>query len=253
MGILNGKIALITGGATGIGAAITRELAAQGCKIVYHYFRSSPDELAQELDTLGVESLGVQGDLTQETIVQQVIQQTVQQFGRLDILVNNTGDIIARHNLAEMELTFFQKIMAVNVETMMLVCKHALPHLKQAQDGASIVNFASLAGRKGGHAGSLAYSTAKGATLTFTRSLAAEVAEDGIRVNAVAPGLILNTNFHNTHTTDESARYTIEHQIPLGRAGNPADVARAVAYLASEYDGFITGATLDINGGQYMA
>ncbi|RMF01978.1 MAG: SDR family oxidoreductase [Chloroflexi bacterium] len=252
MGKLRGKIALVTGGATGIGAAITRELAAQGCKIAYHYFRSSPDELARELVALGIESFGVQGDLTREIIVQQVIQQTVQRFGGLDILVNNTGNLIARHHLAEMELDFFQKIMAVNVETMMLVCKHALPHLQQAQ-GASIVNIASLAGRKGGHAGSLAYSTAKGAALTFTRSLAAEVAKDGIRVNAVAPGLILSTNFHNTHTTDESARYTIEHQIPLGRAGNPADVARAAAYLASEYDGFITGATLDINGGQYMA
>jgi 3-oxoacyl-[acyl-carrier protein] reductase len=102
----------------------------------------------------------------------------------------------------------------------------------------------------GGHAGSLAYSAAKGAVLTWTRSLARELGPRGIRVNAVAPGLILGTAFHNTHTTLESAAATIA-AIPLGRAGTPADVARAVAFLASEGDGFISGATLDINGGVF--
>ena len=117
---------------------------------------------------------------------------------------------------------------------------------------AGRANMASLAGRKGGHAGSLAYSTAKGAILTWTRSLAGELGPRGVRVNAVAPGLILGTSFHNTHTTEASANATIA-AIPLGRAGNADDVARAVAYLASEYDGFMTGATLDINGGIYAA
>jgi 3-oxoacyl-[acyl-carrier protein] reductase len=133
----------------------------------------------------------------------------------------------------------------------MLVTKAATPWLVKAQQ-ASIVNLGSLAGRKGGHAGSLVYSTAKGAILTWTRALANELGPKGIRVNAVAPGLILGTRFHNTHTTDESAQATVR-QIPLGRAGAPEDIARAVTYLASEYDGFITGATLDINGGVYAA
>jgi 3-oxoacyl-[acyl-carrier protein] reductase len=252
MGKLAGKIALVTGGVTGIGRAITLELARQGGKVVYHGFRSDPAELSGELAAMGAQSFGVRGDLTQESTVRQVVEQAVERFGGLDILVNNTGDIIARHKLEEMELAFFQQVMAVNVESMILVSKYAIPALKRAQGGASIVNVASLAGRKGGHAGSLAYSTSKGAVLTFTRSLAAELAKDSVRVNAVAPGLILGTHFHATHTTPESARYTIEHQIPLGRAGAPEDVARAVAYLASEYDGFITGATLDINGGQFM-
>ena len=106
------------------------------------------------------------------------------------------------------------------------------------------------AGRKGGHPGSLAYSTAKGAILTFTRALAVELGPLGIRVNALAPGLILGTSFHNTHTKPEAAQATVA-TIPLGRGGTADDVARAAVFLASEFDGFMTGATLDINGGVY--
>ncbi len=136
--------------------------------------------------------------------------------------------------------------------SMMMITREATPFLKNSSEGAAIINLSSLAGRKGGHAGSLVYGMAKGAVLTWTRALAAELGPDGIRVNALAPGLILGTSFHATHTTKESAEQTVSG-IPLGRAGNPADIARATAFLASEYDGFITGATLDINGGVYCA
>jgi 3-oxoacyl-[acyl-carrier protein] reductase len=145
--------------------------------------------------------------------------------------------------------------MSLNLGSMRRVTRAGTPHLiagAKAGGGASIVNLASLAGRKGGHAGSLAYATAKGAALTFTRALATELAPHGIRVNALAPGLILGTSFHNTHTTPEAARATVAG-IGLGRAGNADDVARAAVFFASEFDGFITGATLDINGGVYMA
>jgi len=131
------------------------------------------------------------------------------------------------------------------------VTRAAAAHLAHAGQ-SSVVNLSSLAGRKGGHPGSLVYSTAKGAMLTWTRALATELGPQGIRINAVAPGFMLGSSFHATHTTAESARRTIA-TIPLGRAGNCEDVARAVAFLASEYDGFITGATLDVNGGVYCA
>ena len=134
--------------------------------------------------------------------------------------------------------------------TMLNVTQSALPFLKEASNGASIVNLASLAGRSGGHSGSLVYSTTKGAVLTFTRSLAAELGEFGIRVNAVAPGLILGTRFHDQHTTKESADATVAG-IPVGRAGTPDDVAKTITFLASEYDGFVSGATIDVNGGVY--
>jgi len=170
-------------------------------------------------------------------------------MGGLDILINNAGSLVARKRLEEIETNFWHKVMDINLTSMMFVTRAAAAHLAK-NDESSIVNLASLAGRKGGHAGSLAYATSKGAILTFTRALSAELGPNGTRVNAVAPGLILGTSFHNTHTTKESAAKTIAG-IPIDRAGNSSDVARAVLYLASEYDGFITGATLDINGGAY--
>lgn len=167
----------------------------------------------------------------------------------MDILINNAGSLVARRKLDEMEAEFWHRVMDINLTSMMFVTKAAASHLTKNEQ-SSIVNLASLAGRKGGHAGSLAYSTSKGAILTFTRALSSELGTQGVMVNAVAPGLILGTSFHNTHTTKESAEATIAG-IPINRPGNANDVARAVLFLASEYDGFITGATLDINGGVY--
>ncbi|MBO7921813.1 SDR family NAD(P)-dependent oxidoreductase [Alteromonas naphthalenivorans] len=255
MNTLTGKRVLVTGGASGIGGAISSELAAQGATVFVHYYSSkhAVEELQQEVVESGVgEIIPLQADLTKEESVNAFANDVANLTSTLDILVNNTGDLVERHTLSDIKNDFWEQVMAVNVTSMMMVTRALLPMLKQAEDGASIVNLSSLAGRKGGHGGSLAYSTSKGAVLTFSRSLAAELAGDGIRVNSVTPGLILGTRFHATHTTDESANKTIS-EIPLKRAGNPLDVARAVAFFASEYNGFITGATLDINGGVYMA
>jgi 3-oxoacyl-[acyl-carrier protein] reductase len=190
--------------------------------------------------------------LTNEADAARCVAEAAAFLGGIDILVNNVGGIIARKWLGEIDPQFWRTVIDVNMTTMLNVTQSALPWLKEATDGASIVNLASLAGRSGGHSGSLVYSMTKGAVLTWTRSLAAELGEFGIRVNAVAPGLILGTRFHNQHTTQASADRTIE-DIPLGRAGTPEDIARAICFLASEYDGFISGATLDINGGIYRA
>jgi 3-oxoacyl-[acyl-carrier protein] reductase len=225
---LKNKKALITGGNQGIGRAITKGLLETGCNVFVHYFSTSQGK--QELKKIAANNSCKiefhQADLTVETEAVNCVKKAVDFLGGLDILVNNTGGLVQRRSIDELDHDFWQKAFDLNITSAMYVTR--------------------------GHPGSLAYSTNKGALLTWTRALSTELAGKGIRVNAVAPGLILGTDFHKKHTTKESAKKTIK-EIPLKRAGTPDDVARAVIFLASEYDGFITGATLDINGGVYSA
>ncbi len=253
MNSLRDKTALITGGGSGIGRAISTELAELGAQVCIHYFSSaeSANTLAEQIRSKDGSAFTVGADLTSEEEIDRLFIELGKRFDGLDILINNAGDLVARHSLEEMSYEFYRKVLAVNLDSMMLVTRKAIPLMKN-RGGASIVNLASLAGRKGGHGGSLIYATAKGAVLTFTRALSTELAPFGIRVNALAPGLILGSRFHEVHTTEASKRESIAG-IPLGRAGTCEDIARAAAFFASEYNGFITGATLDINGGVYMA
>ncbi|MCH6259099.1 SDR family oxidoreductase [Puniceicoccaceae bacterium K14] len=248
---LSGKNVLITAGAQGIGEAITRNFIDSGANVAIHYFSSADtaNSLVEYAKNKGVKAVAVSGDLTNEEDALSVVNSSAEELGGLDILINNAGSLVARRLLSEIDSDFWTKVMDINMTSMMFVTKAAEAHLIK-NENSSIVNLASLAGRKGGHPGSLVYSTSKGAILTYTRALANELGPKGVRVNAVAPGLILGTSFHNTHTTKESADQTVA-TIPIKRAGCTEDVARAVAYLGSEYDGFITGATLDINGGVY--
>ncbi|SDX30216.1 3-oxoacyl-[acyl-carrier protein] reductase [Lutibacter oricola] len=246
-----GKNVLITAGAQGIGESITKHFIDNGANVAIHYFSSAEtaNQLVEYARDKGLKAIAINGDLTKEADAKALVENTIIELGGLDILINNAGSLVARRMLNEMEASFWHKVMDINLTSMMFVSRAAAPYLAKNKN-SSIVNLASLAGRKGGHPGSLVYSTSKGAILTFTRALSTELGAQGTRVNAVAPGLILGTSFHNTHTTKESAAETTA-SIPIQRAGNAADVARAVLFLASEYDGFITGATLDINGGVY--
>ncbi|VEB99533.1 3-oxoacyl-[acyl-carrier-protein] reductase FabG [Cedecea lapagei] len=252
MGSLKGKKVFITGAEQGIGRATAERLIDAGCDIFIHHHsgEESARSLVEQARAKGLKASLQYADLTQQDETQACVSAAGEYLGGIDILINNVGGIVARKWLGEVDADFWRKVWDVNLTTMLNVTQAALPFLKSASSGASIINVSSLAGRAGGHSGSLVYSTAKGAVLTWSRSLAAELAEFGVRVNAVAPGLILGTHFHERHTTKASADETIK-TIPLGRAGTPDDVARAIAFLAAEYDGFISGATIDINGGVY--
>jgi 3-oxoacyl-[acyl-carrier protein] reductase len=248
---LAGKNILITAGAQGIGKSITKHFIDSGANVAIHYFSSADtaNQLTNYAKDKGQKAVALSGDLTKEADANTLVEKTVEILGGLDILINNAGSLVARYELKEIETEFWNKVIDINLTSMMYVTRAASIHLTK-NDNSSIVNLSSLAGRKGGHGGSLAYATSKGAILTFTRALSSELGLQGVRVNAVAPGLILGTSFHDTHTTKKSAEATIKN-IPIQRAGNADDVARVVLYLASEYDGFINGATIDVNGGVY--
>ncbi len=253
MGNLQGKRAFVTGASQGIGAAIAEGLIEAGADVCLHFFenQTTPRALAEKAASIGQRALVLQADLRKESEATEAVKQATEFLGGLDVLINNAGSLVARRKLEEVDIEFWDEVIRINLTTMMFVTRSAVPSLVKA-GASSIVNVASLAGRKGGHGGSLVYSSAKGAMITWTRALAAELGPKGVRVNCVAPGLILGTRFHDTHTTKESADETVRG-IPIGRGGKAEDIARPVVYLASEYDGFITGATLDINGGVYCA
>ena len=245
---LQHKRCLVTAGAQGIGLAISRELIDRGARVIVHYFSSKEPAKALQQEFPEQVCL-VAGDLTNREVAMQMVQEAASCWDGLDILINNAGSLVQRARTEEVSPELWQTIIDVNLSSMMWVTQAARPFLAR-QGTSAIVNLSSLAGRKGGHPGSLVYSMTKGGVITMTRALATELGPEGIRVNAIAPGLILGTSFHNTHTTPESAAQTIAG-IPLGRAGTPEDVARAVAFLAAEHNGFINGAILDINGGVY--
>lgn len=248
---LAGKVAVITGGGVGIGAAIARRLAKAGAHVVVTYRSHEPsaDDMARLRAEGGPDPIALPLDLTVEEDVDAFAAEVLRRLGRVDILVHNAGGLIQRSSIQDMPYDLFRKVQILNVDSVFLLTKRLIPAIP---GGGRIIIVTSLAGRSGGHAGATAYATAKAALFGFTRGLATEMAGRGITVNAVAPGFIEATPFHDTFTTEQSKQKTIT-TIPLGRAGTPEDVAAAVRWLASPESGFVTGTITDINGGQHFS
>jgi 3-oxoacyl-[acyl-carrier protein] reductase len=247
---LQGKVALVTGGARDIGRAVSEKLAAAGAKVCINYFANEAQakETLEAIKAAGGEAIIVHGDMTKAADVQKVVAACVKAYGgAIDILVNVAGGLMGRKPLAELDEAFWDSVMDVNLKSVYLVTRAALPYIGK---GGAIVNFSSQAARDGGGGGALAYATAKGGVLTLTRGLAKELGPKGIRVNAVSPGMI-NTTFHNTFTKPE-IRTNVAAATPLRREGDAGEVGDLVLYLASDAASFITGASMEINGGTYF-
>jgi 3-oxoacyl-[acyl-carrier protein] reductase len=247
---LHGKTAIVTGGARDIGRAIVLELAAAGASVVvnYHASEHAARQLVAEVSANGGRAIASKADVSNADDVRRLIADTVSAFGEtIHVLVNNAGGIVARKKIEQMDEAFWDEVLALNLKSVFLVTKAALPHLAE---GSAIVNLSSLAARDGGGGGALAYSAAKGAVLTLTRGLSKELASRKIRVNCVSPGLIATT-FHDTFTAPE-VRKTVASRTSAGREGTAGDVANAVLFLASDASSYITGESIEINGGLYF-
>ncbi|MGK6320029.1 SDR family NAD(P)-dependent oxidoreductase [Sphingomonas sp. DT-204] len=248
---LKDKVAIVTGGGRDIGRSVSLRLAAEGARVVVNYRSDEAAAAAtvKEIEAAGGAALLAQGDVTDADAVAALVDATTKAFGeRIDVLVNVAGGMVARKTLAEMDAAFFDTVMDLNLRSAFLVTKAVLPHMGQ---GGAIVNLSSLAGRDGGGPGATIYATAKGALMSFTRGLAKELGPQGIRVNALCPGLI-GTSFHDIFSKPEG-RAAVAGNTPLRREGNPDEVAAAVAFLASEEASFLTGVNMDINGGLFFS
>jgi 3-oxoacyl-[acyl-carrier protein] reductase len=248
---LRGKAVLVTGASTGIGAAVAQGFGRCGARVAVHYNRSraEAEAVAAAVRAAGGEARTVQGDVASGPEAERIVEQTLAGFG-LDILVNNAGDLVGRVAFDEAEDGFVDQVMALNARALVTMCRLAVRHFKR-QGGGVIVNTTSIAARQVGGPGSAIYGASKAFAQGLTRSLAREHARDGIRVNAVAPGLVL-TPLHERSSTPEQLR-KMAAGIPMGRAGLPADLVGAYLFLASDaMSGWITGATIDVNGGVYF-
>ncbi len=245
---LKGKTAIVTGGGRDIGQACALKLAEEGANVAINYFSSctGAEDTVAKIKAAGGNAFALQGDLNSEADVDALVGKSIEEFGGLDVLVNNAGGLIARKTIADMSLDHWRAVMDLNLTSTFLMIKACLPHLKSG----AIVNIASQAGRDGGGGGAVAYATSKGAVMTLTRGLAKELGPD-VRVNALCPGMI-DTDFHNVFTKPD-VRKNVEAATPLKRQGTPADVANLVAFLATDDSAFVTGANVDINGGLFFS
>jgi len=251
---LDGKVALVTGASTGIGAAIASEFGASGAKVAVHY-NSSEKEAQAVVDGLNKAKPGtaiaVKCDVLEPSQIEKMVREVVDRFGRIDILVNNAGGLLDRSSIEEMPDEVYNNVMDLNMGSTFRVSRAVIPHLKRAGSGA-IINVTSIAARNGGGSGAVIYAASKAAVSTFTRGLAKELASARIRVNGIAPGIIL-TPFHDKYTDAEQLDAFIQ-AIPLGRGAEAKEVAGTALFLASEeLSSFVTGEVVEVNGGALMA
>jgi len=247
-GKLKNKVAIITGGDSGIGRAIAVKFAQEGAKIAIVYLNEEVDaqDTKELVEAENQPCLLIAGDIGNEEFCQSVIQKTIEEYGKLDILVNNAGEQHPQGNLEDITAKQLERTFRTNIFACFFLTKAALPHLKK---GATIINTTSVTAYAGSP-GLLDYSATKGAIVAFTRSLSGNLAEKGIRVNAVAPGPIWTPLIPSTFSADKVE--TFGSDTPMKRPGQPEEVANCYVFLASEDSSYITGQVLHPNGGEIV-
>ncbi len=246
---LTGQVALVTGGGRGIGRAIAHELAAAGATVVVNYREgaAAAEESVAAILAAGGRGQAMQADVADPTAVEAMVKTVIKEHGRLDILVNNAG--ITRDNLLlRMKDEEFDQVLTTNLRGV-FVCTRAVLRQMSKQRSGRIINITSVIGLIG-NSGQANYAAAKAGVIGFTRSTAREIASRGVTVNAVAPGFI---ETEMTAVLNEETRKAILGSIPLGRFGQPEEVARLVCFLASDAAAYITGQTMTVDGGMVMA
>jgi len=248
---LEGKVALVTGASSGIGRATAEALATNGARVAINFHRNEAGAAAacSQITGAGGCAMVVQGDVTRAGEVQSLVEQTINEFGAIDILVNNAGSLVERLKILELTEERWDEVIDLNLKSAFLCAKAVAGSMMERKTGA-IVNVSSIAGRNGGALGSIHYSAAKGGLITFTKGLAKELAPFGVRVNAVAPGVI-DTPYHEQFSSPEMMK-TYAGMIPLGRVGTPAEVGNVICFLASDAASYLAGETIEINGGMWM-
>jgi 3-oxoacyl-[acyl-carrier protein] reductase len=249
--VLKDQVALITGASSGIGYATAIAMAREGTRVGvnYHKNKAGAEKAVAEILKAGGEAEAIQADVTSHADIQAMVDAVRKRWGRIDILVNNAGDLLARRMLPDVTEEYWDQIMDLNLKSVFYCVKTVWEEMASRRSG-NIINMTSIAGRNGGGPGSGVYATAKGAMITYTKSLAKELAPHGIRVNGIAPGVIA-TPYHERYSPPEIFKKFVA-TIPLGRAGTSEEVASVAVFLASAAASYITGETIEVNGGMLM-
>jgi len=245
---LLGKVALVTGGGVGIGGAVALALADAGADVAITYHTHDGDEVAKQVAGAGRRAAAFRADMRRSEEADATIEAVRRELGMIDVLVANAGGLIGRVPLASMSNEHWHNVLDTNLSSAFYVIRAALAHM---HDEARIVLVSSMAANTGGSAGAGAYAAAKAGMIGLTRALAKELAPRRIAVNAIAPGLILGTPFHEQFTPLAAQEATIA-RLPVGRAGRPEDVASLVTYLACDATDFLTGEVINLSGGQEL-
>ena len=248
---LTGRVALVTGASSGIGAATASVFADLGAIVAlgYHQNEEGANQVLDQIMKEGGKALAICADMRRAADISSLVKRATDELGPIDILVNNAGSLVQRQTIRELTPERWNEIMNLNLTSVMLCSQAVATSMIERKRGA-IINIVSIAGRTGGGPGAAAYSVAKGGLITFTKSLAKELAPHGVRVNAISPGVI-DTPFHQVFSTPEMIRNFVT-TIPLGRLGTPLECAKVIAFLASDASSYIAGETIEVNGGQLM-